>query len=531
MHPHYVCPQCQFSEFFDYGSYSVGPDLPDKECPECGQPLRKEGFDIPFEVFLGFHGDKVPDIDLNFSGEYQSHVHKYCEELFGPEYVFRAGTIGTLADKTAYGFVRKYYEAKGQIVKGAEIERLVQGCTGVRRTTGQHPGGMMVVPRGHEIFEFTPIQYPANDRTSGIVTTHFDYHAIHDQLVKLDILGHDDPTALRMLQDLTGVDVRGIPLDDPDTLAIFSKTDTLGVTAEDIGTSVGSLGIPEFGTGFVRRMLEDIRPTSFGELVRISGFSHGTNVWTSNAQDLIKAGTATAKEAIATRDDIMNYLIQLGMEPGVAFQIMEKVRKGKGLSAEDEEAMKQVGTPKWYIESCRKISYLFPKAHAVAYVTMAFRIAYFKVHYPLAYYATYFSVRADFDASLAVLPIEQLQGIIEKIQDKGNDATAKEKNTVTACELLIEAKRRGVQFLPVDLYESHPSRFLIKGRGLLLPLGGLPGVGANAAVAVAAARDEGPFTSIEELRSRAGVTKTVIEALREHGALAELPETGQMSLF
>lgn len=529
--PHYVCPECKYSEFITDGSVASGPDLPDKACPRCGSAMDKHGFDIPFEVFLGFKGDKVPDIDLNFSGEYQSNVHKYCEELFGSDHVFRAGTIGTLAEKTAYGFVRKYFEGKGENLRSAEVERLVQGCTGVRRTTGQHPGGMMVVPKGYDVYQFTPIQYPANDPASGTVTTHFDYHAIHDQLVKLDILGHDDPTTLRMLQDLTGVDVRKIPLDDLDTMAIFSRTDTLGVKPEDIGTSVGTLGIPEFGTAFVRRMLEEIRPTTFGELVRISGFSHGTNVWANNAQDLIKNHIADAKEAIATRDDIMNALIQMGMEPSVAFKIMERVRKGKGLSSEDEEAMKAVGTPQWFIDSCHKISYLFPKAHAVAYVTMAFRIAYFKVHYPLAYYATYFSVRADFDVGLTLLSISELKRLIAQIEGKGNEASAKEKGLVTVCELLIEAKVRGVKFLPVNLYESHPSRFLIKDDALLCPLGGLQGVGASAALAIAEGRKLGEFTSIEDMRSRTGVSKTVIEALREAGALDGIPETGQMSLF
>lgn len=389
----------------------------------------------------------------------------------------------------------------------------------------------MVVPKGYDIHQFTPIQYPANDPSSGTITTHFDYHAIEEQLVKLDILGHDDPTTLRMLQELTGVDVRKIPLDDPDTLAIFSRTDPLGVSPEDIGTSVGTLGIPEFGTAFVRRMLEEIRPTTFGELVRISGFSHGTNVWTNNAQDLIKNGIADAKEAIATRDDIMNALIQLGMEPSVAFKIMEKVRKGRGLSPEDEAAMKEVGTPQWFIDSCHKISYLFPKAHAVAYVMMAFRIAYFKVHYPLAYYAAYFSVRGDFDVSLATLSVAELRNVIARIAAKGNDATAKEKNTLTVCEILVEAKMRGVKFLPVDLYESHPTRFLIKGDALLSPIGGLQGVGTSAAHAIAEGRKAGKFTSIEDMRARTGVSKTVIESLRNAGALEGLPETGQMSLF
>lgn len=530
--PHYVCPSCRWHKFITDGSVATGVDLPGMTCPDCGGPAKKLGFDIPFEVFMGFHGDKVPDIDLNFSGEYQSNVHRYTEELFGKSHVFRAGTIGTLAEKTAYGFVKKYLDQTNQQKRNAEINRLVKKITGVRRTTGQHPGGMMVVPQDKEVYDFTPIQHPANDGSNGIVTTHFDYHAIHDSLVKLDILGHDDPTVLRMLEDVTKVPILDVPLDDEDTMKIFSSLETLGVTEEQIGTPVGTLGIPEFGTRFVRQMLIETRPKSFGELVRISGLSHGTNVWTSNAQELIAQKVTDLANVIACRDDIMVYLIQKGLEPGDAFRIMEQVRKGKGLKEEDMKLMKERKVPDWYIDSCQKISYMFPKAHAVAYVTMAFRIAYFKVHYPEAYYATYFSVRAtDFDAHLVVQGEQRIRQEMEQISAKGNEATAKERNVVTILEIVLEAMARGIKFLPVDLYHSDDKRFLISERGLLAPLVALQGLGENAARSILAAREEGEFNSIEDLRQRSKVTKTVIEVLREHGCLDGMSETNQLTLF
>ncbi|HEY8530880.1 MAG TPA: PolC-type DNA polymerase III, partial [Limnochorda sp.] len=540
--PHYLCPRCHHVEFFTDGSVGAGVDLPRKDCPRCGTPLDRYGFDIPFETFLGFHGEKVPDIDLNFSGEYQSTIHKVAEEIFGPEHVYRAGTIATLADRTAYGFVRKYLEEKGIKARSAEINRLVQGCSGVRRTTGQHPGGLIIVPEGHDIYEFTPIQYPANDREAGVITTHFDYHAISDQLVKLDLLGHDDPTMLRMLEEETGVPARSIPLDDPETMAIFSGVETLGIKdPERLGIRVGTIAIPEFGTRFVRQMLEETRPTTFSQLVRISGFSHGTNVWTNNAQDLIRSGIADLNHAIATRDDIMTYLIRQGMEPEQAFAIMEKVRKGKGVSAEEEAAMKACGVPQWYIDSCRKISYMFPKAHAVAYVTMAFRIAYYKVHHPAAFYAVYFTVRAEeFDAGLVIRGPEAIQREMSRLDQKGADATARDKNVVTILEVVLEALARGIGFQPVDLYKSHPTRFRVEtgreGEGgmkawLRPPLMALPGVGRQAAMAIAEAREEGPFGSMENLQSRSRVSRTVVEVLRDHGALGALPEKDQLTLF
>ncbi|MDA8233744.1 MAG: PolC-type DNA polymerase III, partial [Clostridia bacterium] len=531
--PHYICPNCKHNEFIMDGSYGSGADLPDKDCPACGSRYKKDGHDIPFEVFLGFEGDKVPDIDLNFSGEYQPRAHKYTEELFGEGYVFRAGTTGTIAEKTAFGFVKNYLDERNTVKRSAEMNRLVQGCTGVKRTTGQHPGGVMVVPRDMDVHEFTPLQHPADDKKSGIITTHFDYHSISGRIVKLDILGHDDPTAIKMLEDLTGVDAKTIPLDEPEVLKLFSGTESLGITPEQIRSQMGTYGIPEFGTKFVRQMLEDTKPTTFSELVRISGFSHGTDVWLNNAQDLIRSGTCRLSEAISTRDDIMVYLIYQGLEPGRAFKIMEGVRKGKGVKPDDEEEMLKHDTPQWYIESCKKIKYMFPKAHAVAYVMMAFRIAYFKVYYPDAFYATYFSVRADeFDADLICQGPEAVTMMMDEIEAKGNQASQKEKNLLTILELALEMYMRGIKMARVDLNQSHATRFQILQQGLLLPsLVSLQGLGENAAKNMVAAREEGPFSSIEDLRVRARISKTVIEMLEKHGCLKGLSATDQMELF
>lgn len=530
--PHYVCLKCHYFEMVDDGSVGAGPDLPRKNCPDCGEPLKRDGFDIPFETFLGFEGDKVPDIDLNFSGEYQARAHKFAEELFGKENIYRAGTIGTLGERTAYGYVRKFLEEHNKTARSAEVNRLVKGITGIRRTTGQHPGGLMVLPKGREIYEFTPIQYPANDRESGVVTTHFEFQMIHDQLVKLDMLGHDGPTVIRMLEDLTGVPPLSIPLDDPDTMAIFSGLESLGIAERDAGGKVGTLGIPEYGTSFVRQMLEDTRPKTFADLVRIMGLSHGTDVWLNNAQDLVRSGTVTLSETIAARDDIMTYLIRKGLEPKTAFKIMEQVRKGRGLTPEDEAVMKEHQVPGWYIESCKKISYLFPKAHAVAYAMMAFYTAYYKVHHPLAFYATYFTIKVDdCDAGVLIRDAETLRKMVEDIERKGNDATAKEKSVATVLEVAIEAKARGVEFLPIDLYKSKAREFQIVGDALLPPLASVPGIGISAAESIVAAREAGEFTSIEDLRRRSGATKTVIEALAEHGCLEGLSETDQLTLF
>ncbi|PHO07730.1 PolC-type DNA polymerase III [Thermoanaerobacterium thermosaccharolyticum] len=529
--PHYICPQCKYSEFVLDGSYGSGVDMPDKNCPNCATKMKKDGYDIPFEVFLGFEGDKEPDIDLNFSGDYQPIAHKYTEEIFGTGHVFRAGTIGTLADKTAYGFVKKYFEEKNLLVHNAEIKRLVMGCTGAKRTTGQHPGGVMVVPKDRDIYEFTPIQHPADAQDSDIITTHFDYHSISGRLLKLDILGHDDPTVIRMLEDLTGVNAREIPLDDKETMSLFTSVDALNIKPEDINCTVGTLGLPEFGTRFVRQMLVDTKPTTFAELVRISGLSHGTDVWLNNAQDIIKEGKATLKEVISTRDDIMLFLISKGMDKKLSFKIMESVRKGKGIKDEEIEEMKKHDVPDWFIQSCKKIKYMFPKAHAVAYVIMAFRIAYFKVHYPEAFYATYFTVRAD-EFNLDIMnSIEKIKENIRLIESKGNNATAKEKGLLTILEVGLEMYLRGLKFTDVDLYKSDAIKFLITKDGILPPLNSLEGIGKQAAKIIAEERKNGKFLSIEDLRNRTRISKTVIDILKQHRCLQDVPESNQLSLF
>ncbi|MFZ7104637.1 MAG: PolC-type DNA polymerase III [Peptococcaceae bacterium] len=532
LQPHYRCANCYYSEFITDGSYGSGADLPDKSCPVCNKFLIKDGHDIPFEVFLGFKGDKVPDIDLNFSGDYQPRAHKYTEELFGKDNVFRAGTISTIASRTAFGFVKNYLDERQQFKRSAEMNRLVEGCSGVKKTTGQHPGGLMVVPKGIDVHDFTPLQRPADDQKSETITTHFDYHSISSRLVKLDILGHDDPTVIKMLEDLTGMDARTIHLDDPVTMSLFSSPQALNVAAEELNSTVGTYGIPEFGTKFVRQMLEDTKPQTFSELVRISGFSHGTDVWLNNAQDLIVKGIAKLSEAISARDDIMTFLILKGVEPGTAFKIMEAVRKGKGVSPEYEEVMKENNVPDWYIESCKKIKYMFPKAHAVAYVMMAFRIAYFKVNFPLAFYATFFTVRADeFDAQLICSGLQEVKKAISGIQEKGNAASTKESKLLIILELAMEMYLRGCKFQKVDLHKSEAKRFVIERESLIPPLAGLQGVGITAAENIIKARDEYFFTSIEDLRIRAKISKTVIETLQVHGCLETLPETDQLTLF
>lgn len=529
--PHYICPNCKFSEFIEDGSVGSGVDMPDKNCPICNTKLTKDGHDIPFEVFLGFEGDKEPDIDLNFAGEYQARAHKYTEELFGEGYVFRAGTIGTIAEKTAYGFVKKYFEQKGISPHPAEINRLVRGCTGIKRTSGQHPGGVMIVPKHKDIHDFTPVQYPADDKSSGVITTHFDYHAISSSILKLDVLGHDVPTIIRMLEDLTGVDPRKIPLDDKETMRIFTSTDPLNLK-EEINTEIGTLGIPEFGTKFVRQMLIDTRPTTFAELVRISGLSHGTDVWINNAQDLVRNGIAPLSKVISTRDDIMLYLIYQGLDKKRAFKIMERVRKGKGLTDEDKEYMRSFNVPEWYIESCEKIKYMFPKAHAVAYVMMSFRIAYFKVHYPEAFYATYFTTKAqDFDAGLILKGKDAVNKKIIELEKLGNNMTAKEKNLLTVLEVVQEMYARGFTFAPLDLYKSDSDKFIIGNNGIIPPLKTLEGVGETAARKIVEERNRGKFISIEDLIRRTRVSKTVIEALKDQGCLKDLPESNQISLF
>ena len=530
--PHYVCPNCKYSEFIEDGSIGSGIDLPDKKCPKCQTKLDKDGHDIPFEVFLGFKGDKEPDIDLNFAGEYQANAHKYTEELFGEGYVFRAGTIGTIADKTAFGFVKKYHDENQITIHPAEINRLVQGCTGVKRTSGQHPGGVMIVPKYKDIYDFSPIQYPANDKKSGVVTTHFDYNSISGRILKLDILGHDVPTIIRMLEDITGVNPSEIPLDDKETMKLFTSIEPLNIKEKDIDIEVGTLGIPEFGTRFVRQMLIDTKPTTFAELVRISGLSHGTDVWLNNAQNLVRNNTASLSQVISTRDDIMLYLIYSGLDKMRAFNIMERVRKGRGLTEEDEEYMRSFNVPEWYIESCNKIKYMFPKAHAAAYVTMSFRIAYFKVHYPEAFYATYFTTKAqDFDAHLVLQGREAVKEKLKELENLSNNMTAKERNLLTVLEVVEEMYARGFKFERVDLYRSDSDKFLIGGEGILPPLKSLDGLGENAARKIVEERHKAKFLSIEDLVTRAKVNKPALEALKEHNCLSDLPESNQMSLF
>lgn len=537
--PHYVCPNCKYSDFDSelVKSFAMeeasGCDMPDMNCPKCGTLMHKDGHDIPFQTFLGFEGDKEPDIDLNFSGEYQQTAHAYTEELFGVGHVFKAGTIGTLADKTAYGFVKKYFDEREITAHNAEITRLMNGCTGVKRTTGQHPGGLMVVPSDHNIYEFCPIQRPANDVNSAVTTTHFDYHSISGRLLKLDLLGHDDPTVIRMLYDLTGVNPQTVPLGDPATMSLFESPEALGVTAEDIGCETGTLGIPEFGTKFVRGMLLDTKPKTFADLLRISGLSHGTDVWLGNAQTLIENGTITLKETISTRDSIMIYLINKGVDKKKSFKIMEKVRKGKGLTDEDIADMKAADVPDWYIESCQKIKYMFPKAHAAAYVMMAFRIAYFKINYPEAYYATYFTVRAcdDFDYSCMCKGMDVAKAAMREIHAKGMEATAKDKAKMTVLELIVEFYARGFKFLPIDLYKSDSRKFIVTEEGLIPPFNSLQGLGTNAAQSIVDGRVAGEFHTIEELKERTSLGRSLIDLLKENGVLNGIPETNQLSLF
>ena len=530
--PHYRCTHCHKGFFdVDRSMYHVGVDLPDRDCPLCGQPLTKDGFDIPFEVFLGFEGDKVPDIDLNFSGEYQNRAHHYVEELFGHDHVFRAGTISGLADKTAYGYAMHYLEERGIQAGNAEKMRLASECTGVKRTTGQHPGGMVVVPKEYDICEFTAVQHPADDLESDFTTTHFDFNSMHDILVKLDCLGHDDPTMMHELEKLTGVNFQDVPLDDPGVRSLFTSPAALGVTSEDILCNTGTYGVPEFGTEFVRGMLQDTQPCTMEELLRISGLSHGTDVWLGNAKDLINSGTATLSECVCCRDDIMNYLIDQGVAPKTAFTTMESVRKGKGLKPEMEQAMNEVGVPEWFMDSCRKIKYMFPKGHAVAYVTMSLRVAWFKLHEPLAYYCAYFTVRGDgFDAGTMILSPDTCRERLREIRNM-DKPSAKDKETATCLELVLEMNMRGIRFLPVDLYRSEVNSFRIEDGNIRCPFTSLSGLGENAAQPIVDARAKGEFLSIEDLRQRAKLGSGTIETLRAHGALEGMSETSQLSMF
>ncbi len=537
LHAHYLCPNCKYSDFDSeiVKSFSgrSGCDMPDKICPVCGETLSKEGFDIPFETFLGFKGNKEPDIDLNFSGEYQSKAHKYTEVIFGEGQTYKAGTIGTLADKTAFGYVKNYYEERGVNKRKCEIERIVEGCVGVRRTTGQHPGGIVVLPMGEQIDTFTPVQHPANDMTVDIITTHFDYHSIDHNLLKLDILGHADPTMIRMLQDLTGIDPTEIPLDDPSVMSLFQNTSALGIAPEDIGgCQLGALGIPEFGTDFAMGMLMDTKPQEFSDLIRIAGLSHGTDVWLGNAQTLIQEGKATISTAICTRDDIMIYLIGMGLDSEEAFTIMESVRKGKGLKPEWEKDMVEHGVPDWYIWSCKKIKYMFPKAHAAAYVMMAWRIAYCKVFYPLAYYAAYFSIRATaFSYELMCQGKEKLEVYMADYKKRKDTLTNKEQDTYEDMRIVQEMYARGFEFLPLDIYTAQANRFQIIDGKLMPSLNTIDGLGDNAAVSIAEAAKNGTFLSKDDFRERTKVSKTTIELMSDLGLFGDLPDSNQLSLF
>ncbi|ULL17300.1 PolC-type DNA polymerase III [Paenibacillus sp. H1-7] len=531
--PHYVCPSCQHSEWILDGSVPSGFDLPDKNCPNCGTKMKGEGQDIPFETFLGFKGDKVPDIDLNFSGEYQPVAHNYTKVLFGPKNVFRAGTIGTIAEKTAFGYVKKFEEEQGKKWRGAEINRLASGCTGVKRSTGQHPGGIVVVPDYIDVNDITPVQYPADDTGAEWQTTHFDYHAFDANLLKLDILGHDDPTMMRMLQDLTGVDPTTIPMNDPKVMSMFNSTKALGVTPQQIRSTVATYGVPEMGTKFVRQMLEETQPSSFADLLQISGLSHGTGVWLGNAQELIKKGTCTIKTVIGCRDEIMLYLIyKAGMDAGLAFKITESVRKGKGLTPEWKEDMKKHKVPAWYIESCERIEYMFPKAHAAAYVISAVRTAFFKLYHPIAYYATYFTVRAeDFELEMLCQGYDAILRRLIEIEEKGFQATPKEKAMISILEMSLEMTARGFSFKGIDLYKSDATKFLIDGDSLIPPFSAIAGIGENAAKNIAASREGGPYLSIEDFQTRSKASKTIVELLGSMGCFRGLPESNQLSLF
>ncbi|MCT7727747.1 MAG: PolC-type DNA polymerase III, partial [Lactobacillus iners] len=532
--PHYRCPNCKYSQFFEKGEYGSGYDLPDKKCPKCNADLAKDGQDIPFATFLGFHGDKVPDIDLNFSGDYQPVAHSYIRVMFGPDNSYRAGTIGTVADKIAYGYVKHYEDENELKLRNAELDRLSQGASGVKRTTGQHPAGIVVVPNDMDIYDFTPVQYPADDLDAAWLTTHFDFHSIHDNILKFDILGHDDPTMIRMLQDLSGVDPLTIPPCDPGVMSLFSGTDILGVTPEQIGVNTGTLGVPEFGTKFVRGMLEETKPTTFSELLQISGLSHGTDVWLGNAEDLINKGICKLKNVIGCRDNIMTDLIHWDVPPEVAFSTMESVRHGKGISDENMAILsKNKNIPDWYIQSCLKIKYMFPKAHATAYILMALRIAWFKVYYPVIYYTSYLSVRADlFDIVAMSHGKNTVKAAMKTIRDQGNNASTKDKTLLTVLEIANECLERGININMVDIEKSDALNFkILDEHNILAPFNTVPGLGDNVAKQIVAARDEQPFLSKEDLSIRGKVSQTIMEYFENNGVLDGLPDQNQLSLF
>ena len=530
--PHYYCPNCQHSEFFTDGSVGSGFDLPDANCPKCGTKYYADGHDIPFETFLGFYGDKSPDIDLNFSGDVQGKVHKYTEELFGAENVFRAGTLGTLADKTAYGFIAKYFESKGVSIGKAEMERIIQNCVGVKRTTGQHPGGIIVIPREYEVYDFTPVQHPADDPHSNIVTTHFAFSYLHDTILKLDELGHDIPTKYKYLEKFSDTSVMDVPMNDPDVYELFASTKPLGVRPEDIDSQIGTFGLPEFGTRFLQQVLIDAKPKNFADLLQISGLTHGTDVWLGNAQDLIKEGICDISQVIGTRDGIMLDLIRYGMENAVAFKIMESVRKGRGLTPEWEADMRAHNVPDWYIGSCKKIKYMFPKAHAAAYVMSAIRLGWYKVHIPIAFYCAMFTVAPGaFDAEVVMKGKANVVATIKDIEKRGKEASPKEQSSISVLQLINECMARGIKFLPIDIEKSDAYAFVPENGAIRMPFSALPGLGENAALNIIAARNEEKFFSVDDLRIRAKLTKSVIEILRKNRVLDNLNETDQLSFF
>ena len=530
--PHYYCPSCQYSQFFTDGSVGSGFDLPDAICPHCGTKMNADGHDIPFETFLGFYGDKSPDIDLNFSGDVQGRVHKYTEELFGAENVFRAGTLGTLADKTAYGFIAKYFETKGVSIGRAEMDRIIQSCVGVKRTTGQHPGGIIVVPREYEVYDFTPVQHPADDPHSDIVTTHFAFSYLHDTILKLDELGHDIPTKYKWLEKFSDTSVMDVPMNDPEVYELFLSTKPLGISPQDIDAQIGTFGLPEFGTRFLQQVLIDAKPKNFADLLQISGLTHGTDVWLGNAEELIKQGVCDISKVIGCRDNIMNDLIRYGMENSLSFKIMESVRKGKGLTPEWEAEMKAHGVPDWYIWSCKKIKYMFPKAHAAAYVMSAIRLGWYKVHIPLAFYCSMFTVApGGFDAEVIMKGRSGVVATIKDIEKRGKEASPKEQASIPSLQLANECMARGIRFLPVDIEKSHSYAFLPENGAIRMPFSALPGLGENAAHNIIEAREEEPFFSVDDLRIRAKLTKSVIEILRKNQVLDNLNETDQLTFF
>ncbi len=529
--PHYACPKCKYSEFILDGSVGSGFDLPDKDCPECGTPMRPDGHDIPFETFLGFHGEKAPDIDLNFSGDVQSEAHKFTEVLFGKENIFRAGTVGTLQDKNCFGYVKKFLEEENLNLTRAEQQRLVYGFVGVQKTTGQHPGGIVVIPKEYEIYDFTPVQYPANKASSGVITTHFAFEYLHDTILKLDILGHDVPTYYRYFQNYTGIDVRDVPMNDKNVIELFASTKPLGVTPEQIGCPIGTMGIPEFGTDYSIQMILDAKPKSFADLVQIAGLSHGTGIWLGNGKDLIANGTCTIDQIIGTRDSIMVYLMHKGLDSAIAFDSMERTRKGRGLLPEQEAAMREKDVPEWYIESCNKIQYMFPKAHAAAYTIASLRLSWFKIYQPLAYYATYFTIKREFfDGELVMRGKARVEERLEALKN-APAISKKEEGNMIILRIVVEMFARGFSFLPVSIGKSEAFAFLPENGKIRLPLCSLAGLGESVAEKIVEVVKSGEATTIEEIRTKAQINKSIMELLYKNNCFGDIPESDQLTMF